>query len=124
MQEQPHTLEQWRSPHQRRYLCLQQRHRCCSLCWSRPHGQLVSDHPSRTHCVHLLTNVNRSSNPNVTGIVWANVPGEQSGNALVDILYGNANPGGKLPYTLGRARSDYGTDVSGQSSSSLKTMTC
>jgi len=54
---------------------------------------------------------NRSSNPNVTGIVWANIPGEQTGNAIVDVLYGNANPGGKLPYTLGRARSDYGTDV-------------
>lgn len=54
---------------------------------------------------------NWSSNPNVTGIIWANVPGEESGNALVDILYGAVNPGGKLPYTLGAQRSDYGTDV-------------
>lgn len=52
-----------------------------------------------------------SSNPNVTAIVWANVPGEQSGNAITQILYGQANPGGKLPYTLGAQRQDYGTDI-------------
>lgn len=51
------------------------------------------------------------NNENVTAIVWANVPGEQSGNSIVDILYGNANPGGKLPYTLGATRMDYGTDL-------------
>lgn len=52
-----------------------------------------------------------ANNPNITAIVWANVPGEQSGNAIVDILYGNSNPGGKLPYTLGATRESYGTDV-------------
>ncbi|KAF2212919.1 glycoside hydrolase family 3 protein [Cercospora zeae-maydis SCOH1-5] len=49
--------------------------------------------------------------PNVTAILWAGMPGEQSGNSLADVLYGRVNPGAKLPYTIGRNRSDYGTDV-------------
>lgn len=51
------------------------------------------------------------NNPNVTAIVWAGIPGEQSGNAITDILYGKANPGGKLPFTLGSYRGQYGADV-------------
>lgn len=52
-----------------------------------------------------------ANNPNVTAIIWAGLPGEQSGNAIVDILYGRVNPGGKLPFTIGAKREDYGTDV-------------
>lgn len=48
---------------------------------------------------------------NVTAIVWAGLPGEQSGNSLTDVLYGRVTPGAKLPFTIGRNRSDYGTDV-------------
>ncbi|TKX27694.1 putative beta-glucosidase A-1 [Elsinoe australis] len=51
------------------------------------------------------------NNPNVTAILWAGMPGEQSGNAIADILYGRVNPGAKLPFTLGDTRSDYGADV-------------
>ncbi|KAF2834943.1 glycoside hydrolase family 3 protein [Patellaria atrata CBS 101060] len=50
-------------------------------------------------------------NPNVTAILWAGLPGEQSGNAIADILYGRVNPGGKLPFTIGSSREDYQTDV-------------
>lgn len=46
--------------------------------------------------------------PNVRAVVWANLPGQESGNALVDILYGNVNPSGKLTYTIGRSLKDYG----------------
>ncbi|KAJ3469417.1 hypothetical protein MRS44_003482 [Fusarium solani] len=49
-------------------------------------------------------------NPNITAIVWAGVPGQESGNALVDILYGKASPG-RSPFTWGRTRKSYGTDV-------------
>jgi beta-glucosidase len=52
-----------------------------------------------------------SSHPNVTAILWAGLPGEQSGNAIADILYGRVNPGGKLPFSIGAKREDYGTDV-------------
>jgi hypothetical protein len=39
------------------------------------------------------------------------IPGQESGNALVDILYGSTSPGGKLPYTIAKQASDYGTAV-------------
>ncbi|KAI5237104.1 glycoside hydrolase family 3 protein [Aureobasidium subglaciale] len=50
-------------------------------------------------------------NPNITTILWAGLPGEQSGYAITDVLYGHVNPGAKLAFTMGRERSDYGTDV-------------
>jgi len=50
-------------------------------------------------------------NPNVTAILWAGVPGQESGNSITDILYGRVNPAARTPFTWGRARGDYGTDV-------------
>lgn len=52
-----------------------------------------------------------NNHTNITAIVWAGVPGQESGNSIADILYGKVNPGGKLPFTLGRTRKDYGTDL-------------
>ena len=49
--------------------------------------------------------------PNVTAIVWAGIPGQESGNAITDILYGKVNPGGKTPFTWGSSRGSYGTDL-------------
>lgn len=51
------------------------------------------------------------NNPNVTAIVWAGLPGQESGNSITDVLYGRANPGGKSPFTWGSTRQDYGTDL-------------
>ena len=51
------------------------------------------------------------NHPNVTAIVWAGIPGQESGNAIVDILYGAVNPGGKTPFTWGNSRGSYGTDL-------------
>ncbi len=45
---------------------------------------------------------------NVTAVLFAHLPGEASGHALVALLYGDANPSGKLPYTVARNESDYG----------------
>ncbi|KAJ5745955.1 hypothetical protein N7520_011137 [Penicillium odoratum] len=64
------------------------------------------------------------NNDNVTAIIWAGVPGEESGNSIADVLYGRVNPGGKLPFTMGSSRKDYGADVlynpnSGQSAPQL-----
>ncbi|KAI9805034.1 MAG: hypothetical protein M1833_006338 [Piccolia ochrophora] len=44
----------------------------------------------------------------VKALVLANLPGQESGDALVDILFGDINPSGKLPYTIGRSLDDYG----------------
>lgn len=51
------------------------------------------------------------SNPNITAILWAGVPGQESGNSIADVLYGRVNPGAKLPFTMAVAREDYGTDL-------------
>lgn len=47
-------------------------------------------------------------NPNVTAIIWAGLPGQESGSALTDVLYGRASPGGKSPFTWGKTREAYG----------------
>ncbi|KUJ06714.1 glycoside hydrolase [Mollisia scopiformis] len=52
------------------------------------------------------------ASPNVVAVVWAGIPGQESGNGLVDILYGSTSPSGKLPYTIAKATADYGTAVS------------
>jgi len=45
--------------------------------------------------------------PNVTAAIIAHLPGQDSGEALVKLLYGEAGFSGKLPYTLARNESDY-----------------
>ncbi|KAI1737015.1 beta-glucosidase M [Xylaria scruposa] len=44
---------------------------------------------------------------NVTALMFAHLPGEASGRALVSLLYGDSNPSGKLPYTVAKNESDY-----------------
>ena len=48
------------------------------------------------------------NHPGVKAVIMANLPGQESGNAIKDILLGNANPSGKLPYTIGKSLDDYG----------------
>ncbi len=51
--------------------------------------------------------------PGVQVVVWAGLPSSESGNALVDILYGGTSPSGKLPYTIAKNSNDYGTSIQG-----------
>lgn len=46
--------------------------------------------------------------PNVTAIIFAHLPGQDSGKALISVLYGDENPSGRLPYTVAFNESDYG----------------
>ena len=48
------------------------------------------------------------SSPKVDAILWAHLPGQESGNALVDVLSGAVNPSGKMPYTIAMKPEDYG----------------
>ncbi|EEU33450.1 uncharacterized protein NECHADRAFT_56640 [Fusarium vanettenii 77-13-4] len=47
--------------------------------------------------------------PNVTAVIMAHLPGQDSGRALVEILYGRQSPSGRLPYTIAKQESDYGS---------------
>lgn len=55
---------------------------------------------------------------NVVAVVWAGIPGQESGNGLVDVLYGSTSPSGKLPYTIAKAEADYGTTITAAASDS------
>jgi beta-glucosidase len=50
--------------------------------------------------------------PNVVGVLWTGMPGSEYGPALVDVLFGDYNPGGKLVFSLAKNDSDFGTDIS------------
>lgn len=45
---------------------------------------------------------------NVMAVIFAHLPGQRTGQALVDILYGKQSPSGRLPYTVAKRESDYG----------------
>ncbi|KII87088.1 glycoside hydrolase family 3 protein [Plicaturopsis crispa FD-325 SS-3] len=51
------------------------------------------------------------NNPNVTAILYAGLPGQESGNSILDILTGAVNPSARLPYTIAKQRSDYASDI-------------
>lgn len=63
------------------------------------------------HSVGPVLLADYPDHPNITAILWAGLPGEQSGNAIADVLFGRVNPSAKLPFTIGKTRADYGTDV-------------
>ena len=46
--------------------------------------------------------------PEIRAILLANLPGQESGNALVDVIFGDVDASGRLPYTVGKSLDDYG----------------
>ncbi|PWN31092.1 glycoside hydrolase [Jaminaea rosea] len=50
-------------------------------------------------------------NPNVTAVIFAHMPGAESGNSIRDVLYGDYVPSGRLPYTVAKNRTDYESEV-------------
>lgn len=50
-------------------------------------------------------------NPNITAVVWAGLPGQEAGNSITDVLYGDVNPSGRLPYTIAKRPEDYSAQL-------------
>ncbi|OTB04213.1 glycoside hydrolase family 3 protein [Hypoxylon sp. CI-4A] len=50
--------------------------------------------------------------PNVTAVIFAHLPGQESGKALVSLLYGESQFSGRLPYTVAKNESHYGSVLS------------
>ena len=47
-------------------------------------------------------------NPNITAVVYGHLPGQDSGRALIEILYGKQSPSGRMPYTVAKQDAEYG----------------
>ncbi|KAF5019513.1 hypothetical protein F66182_8478 [Fusarium sp. NRRL 66182] len=60
------------------------------------------------HAVGPVVVENWISHPRIKAVLTANLPGEESGNAIASILFGDESPSGKLPYTIGKTLADYG----------------
>ncbi|KAH0578170.1 hypothetical protein H2248_004045 [Termitomyces sp. 'cryptogamus'] len=48
---------------------------------------------------------------NITAIIYAGAPGEQTGPFIVNVLYGEYNPSGRLPFSIADSEGDYGTTI-------------
>ncbi|KAK0647541.1 putative beta-glucosidase E [Lasiodiplodia hormozganensis] len=48
--------------------------------------------------------------PNIKSVLLAHLPGQESGNAVADVIFGDVNPSGRLPYTIAKNEDDYGPD--------------
>ncbi|PYH89751.1 hypothetical protein BO71DRAFT_402808 [Aspergillus ellipticus CBS 707.79] len=48
---------------------------------------------------------------NVTAVLYGSLLGQESGNSIVDVLYGEVNPSGRLIYTIAKNESDYNVDI-------------
>ncbi|TFY62536.1 hypothetical protein EVJ58_g3808 [Rhodofomes roseus] len=50
-------------------------------------------------------------NPNVKAVIAAHFPGQESGDAIASVLFGDVSPSGKLPYTIGHSLDEYPPDT-------------
>lgn len=50
--------------------------------------------------------------PSVKAVLLAHLPGQEAGNSLMDVLFGDVSPSGHLPYTLPKSEDDYPDSLS------------
>ncbi|WVF67569.1 hypothetical protein IAT40_002327 [Kwoniella sp. CBS 6097] len=48
--------------------------------------------------------------PKIGAVIFAGYPGQETGNAIVEVLWGDVNPSAKLPFTMGKKPSDWPKD--------------
>lgn len=66
------------------------------------------------HSVGPVLMENWIKHPHIKAVVWPGLPGQESGNSLADILFGDVNPSGRLPYTIARKLEDYPAKISNE----------
>ncbi|CZT42953.1 related to Probable beta-glucosidase M [Rhynchosporium secalis] len=71
------------------------------------HNTIVIIHNAGVRLVDVFID-----HPNVTAVMFGHLPGQDSGRALVSLLYGEIGPSGKLPYSVPKKESDYGALLS------------
>ncbi|KAG7447637.1 glycoside hydrolase family 3 protein [Guyanagaster necrorhizus] len=52
-----------------------------------------------------------STHENISALIYAGAPGEQTGPSLVDIIWGAVNPSGRLPFSIAYDEDAYGTEI-------------
>lgn len=48
---------------------------------------------------------------NVTALLYGSLLGQESGHSIIDVLYGDVNPSGRLIYTIAKNESDYNVGI-------------
>ncbi|EHK25906.1 uncharacterized protein TRIVIDRAFT_198722 [Trichoderma virens Gv29-8] len=71
-----------------------------------------------THSAGINT-MTWATHPNVKAFIAAHFPGEQTGNSIVDILWGDVNPSGRLPYTIPVRDEDYNITITNLTSDQI-----
>ena len=73
----------------------------------------VARHCNRTivtvHAVGPVVLEKWINDTSVKAVLLASLPGEESGNALADVMLGVIDASGRLPYTIGKSLDDYGS---------------
>ncbi|KAI1136363.1 glycoside hydrolase family 3 protein [Hypoxylon sp. FL0543] len=75
---------------------------------------VAEENPNTVAVIHSVGPVlidHIKNNPNVSAILWAGLPGQESGNSLADVLYGKVNPQGRTPFTWGKEARDWGVSI-------------
>lgn len=54
-----------------------------------------------------VTTMPWATNENVTAILNAYYPGQETGNSILDVLFGDVNPSARLPHTIPKHAADY-----------------
>eukprot|EP01113_Clastostelium_recurvatum_P039596 TRINITY_DN605_c0_g1_i2.p1 TRINITY_DN605_c0_g1~~TRINITY_DN605_c0_g1_i2.p1 ORF type:complete len:754 (-),score=134.82 TRINITY_DN605_c0_g1_i2:86-2347(-) len=74
-------------------------------------SKIASVNPNTIVIIHSVGPVLMPWLSSVRAVVYAGLPGQESGNALADVLFGDVNPSGKLVYTIAELETDYPAQV-------------